>query len=365
MENKFLGIKTFWDDFSASFSGFLESFSGGKIWVDVAEIKRCVKKTSESLEKNYKKLVSSMDYIFRNTDSIEKQTGSTVDLVNTWSDEGRNAPSMVSMCLAAFPQLCDGADLALMRPVLSAALLADVPNDLPYHNNFHFRKVLLHTVRLIVAHNHIFKGTRNVFLPEEIAMLLVSACIHDLGHQGQSNFIDRKYSFAHIEGRSFAYAKPFLEWAGLPADRLEKIRVMLLTTDVSPFGDPSCPSNQLRAAYEYHFGIGEENVPELTEELKILETDDRLCLLAMILHEADIMNSAGLDYDITIKESALISAEMGKSEASAEDTFLFLTVICQGRMVSDAAQFLAAENMGRIYNQVRQDIRDGKIEYRS
>ena len=197
-------------------------------------------------------------------------------------------------------------------------------------------------------------------------MLLAAAAIHDIGHKGESNIIDRKYYSGKTELRSFDYAYPYLKAAGFYKSMLEDIRIMLHTTDASPFGDPISPSNQMRAAYEYHYGTSDsEEDLVLSDDLKILESREKLCLMCLILHEADIMNSSGVSYDVTKRESVSIAREIGMSNAMPEDTLLFLTLICGRGMVSDAAKFLAGTNFSNIYDDVLQDFRNGNKPYKA
>jgi len=140
-----------------------------------------------------------------------------------------------------------------------------------------------------------------------------------------------------------------------------------MTTDISPLGDPISPVNQLRKAYEYHFGMEEEKVDEeeaiLSEELSALMENSHLCLLSVMLQEADIMNSAGVDYDIARYESIAVSEEIGLSQSLPEDTLLFLETICNGKMLSDAGRFLCEKNLETIIGRVLEDYRSGNKPY--
>lgn len=286
-----------------------------------------------------------------------------IDLIKSWN-KNSNSPSL---WILAFLALChfdfNQSDIILIRLVLMACILGELPHTLPYHNTLHFRKVLLHTIRMIQAHNYIYRDTINKFSKTKIASLLIAAAIHDLGHDGKGNIIDRKYIPARMEKNAFAQASPYLRFSGASEIMLNDIKVMLMTTDVSPFGDPISPSSQLRQVYEYHFGTGNEEVLELTEDFKVLEERPELCLLAMILHEADIFNSAALDYEVTKHESILISREIGKEQTTPEDVMLFLTTICHGSLISDAARFLGEEKFEEIYQRAEKDFKNGNHPY--
>ncbi len=220
--------------------------------------------------------------------------------------------------------------------------------------------------RLIMAHNHIFGNTSNALTPDKVALLLVASAIHDLGHDGTGNIIDRKYILARTEKRSFEIIKPALTECGLSKKVLDDLLLLLMATDVSPFGDSLSPANQVRAAYELHFGDHEEEDGEeleLSEEFEELRQRPVLCVMALMLHEADIMNSAGLDYDTTKKESCAISLEIGRKNALPEDTLLFLNKICNEEMRSTAAQLVGAKAMDDIRNKIKEDFKNGNASY--
>lgn len=301
-----------------------------------------------------------IDYAFEHLDDVNIQTTKTIALLTKWSEKpnGQSTPSLIRQSLAQFGIEAQG-DESLTQAIFMASYLAEIPNDLPYHNAAHFRKVVLHTIRMIAAHNFIFKQGNHVLGKEAVAKLLIAACIHDLNHDGQGNIINRKYQFARTEQQSFECAKPYLEACGLSEEMLGDIRVMLICTDASPFGDPISPSRQVRRAYEYHFGENEDAEDlDLGEELSILAERDDLTLLCMMLHEADIMNSAGVSYDITCQESLAVSQEIG-TEACPEDTLLFLEKVCLNEMQSDAARYLGQKNIDDIRKQLIAAYHDG------
>lgn len=199
-----------------------------------------------------------------------------------------------------------------------------------------------------------------------MAALMIAAAIHDLGHDGSSNISDHHhYEFARLEQRSFAMAAPLLRGAGADEALLEDVRMILMTTDVSPFGDPISPARQLRAAYAYHYDAEGEEELSLGKELAVLEERADLTMMCMLFHEADLMNSNGLAYEVSAFETALLSEEIGKEEASPEDLFLFLEKICHGGMCTEAWEALARANFNAIYTQALRDVRAGNTPYPS
>lgn len=354
-----------WQRFTQLFLSELDILGDDVLWTHKDTVRAALTRVSVDIEQDSKTITQELDFISLQVLSTDEHTKRTLDFIENYLCAKSKSVSMPALCLAAFEILggFDGRD-DLMFPVLAAASLGEVPHDLPYHNNDHYKKVLLHTLRLIAIHNAMYDETRNVFTPEEIAQLLAGACAHDIGHEAKGNFVERKYMFAAQEQKSYTYIHPLLLRMGFNETMCEHIRIMFLTTDVTPFGDPISPSNQLRLAYEMHFGTSDyDDNASLAAPLKMLEEDGRLALMCMILHEADIMNSAGLNYNVTIGESIRISQEIGKTSASPEDTYMFLKMICQERMNSDAAQFLAAENLRKISDHVNEDLKNGVHSY--
>lgn len=355
-----------WSDFKILFLKSLSLLDDHALWVDRQEIESVLnsyvpEKMVDDVRSFKKFLESACDFSLLH----QERMSYVIDFLEECRVTKKDGVTLPVMCLAAFDYFggFEGKN-ELVFPVLAAAVLGEVNNDLPYHNNCHYRKVLLHTIRLIAAHNHIFKEANLGLDQQKITLLLAGACAHDLGHSAQGNFDNRKYVFASQELRSFRYVKPFLLDMGFTSSMCDDLSLMIVTTDVTPFGDPLSPSNQLRAAYEYHFGTSEyDDNLQLRAELKVLEENSKLCLLSMLLHEADLMNSAGVDYNITIDESRKISQEIGKVITSPEDTYLFLKVICHEKMITDAAQFIAGDNLRNIISRVCDDINQGVKTY--
>ncbi len=355
-------------------SVFSEIDAGG-LWVTRDELLDTVRKIKVDFDRDYALVCERLEYIFCEDCAVEDLTHATVLLIDDWH---RNKAVFCTMAMVVFAlerfgflaAMSEHAQVqALIKGMLVASVLAEIPCYLPYHNNLHFKKVLLHVMRMVFAHNsYIFKDTSRQLSLNDIAKLIIGACIHDIGHEGRGNFVDRQYHLARIEKRSFDYALPFLQASGLDKSFLDDVRTMLITTDVSPVGDPISPVNQLRTAYEYHYGMDEmsqdyDDTISVSEELRCLKEDSHLCFLCVMLQEADIMNSAGVDYEITRFESIAISREMGLSHSLPEDTLLFLVTICRGKLLSDAARYLAEDKLEEIVQHVMQDLRKGNKSY--
>lgn len=286
------------------------------------------------------------------------------DLLRHWHEQGQ-APALAALCALA----CD--HLGVRRPdlvpaIIVAAVLGEGACENPYHNTLHFKKVLLQVIRLISVHNAIFAGTSRALGEEEMAMLLIAACIHDLGHDGLGNTIKGQLIQYRLERASFDLARPYLIAAGYADEReLAELELLLLSTDVSPLGDPTSPMRQMKTAYRHHFmdeGRRHEKL-NLSTELVMLETNPDLCQLALMLHEADIATSAGLSYEITQYETAILRDEIGADDARPSHVIDFLNQICQRQFLGDAARKLYAANMARIYALAEQDMKAGDEPY--
>ncbi|MGN7439114.1 MAG: hypothetical protein ACTHOO_10790 [Alcanivorax sp.] len=341
---------------------FLRSVQPDGSWVSGGEIENTVLKISENLQECVDLAQVKLSEICDQTDDVADNNVKTRDLIVSWHD-GKDrfcSPSMIAYVVGAFGFDYE-AHRSLIDAMLVASVLAEVNNDMPYHNNLHFRKVLLHLVRMLTIHNRLFKD--KVLDQESVAKLVVAACIHDLGHNGGSNIVDRKYHMARLEKASYTLAYPFLAKTGVSEDFLNDILLMLIGTDTAPFGDPISPSSQIKVAYEYHFSIKGQGGLSLSEELMRLERDQQLALLCVILHEADIMNSAGVDYDITKYETVCVSQEYGDIGAYPEDTLLFLEKVCNGGFLTDAGSYLADDNLKTIKGRIMQDFKNGNKSY--
>jgi hypothetical protein len=281
-----------------------------------------------------------------------------------WHNEG-HAPSLCAMAIYA----CEHMGIKspdMVQALLVAAVLGDVPNELPYHNNLHFKKVMLQTIRLVSTHNEIFHGTPRALSEHESALLLIAASIHDFKHDGKGNTIKGVHQTGRLERRSYDLAKPLLMKAGLnqPAD-LRILEILLLCTDVSPLDDPSSPMRQMKAAYKHHF-LGEKRYQaqlNLSEDLKLLEKDAALCDMALILHEADVATSAGMDYALSQNETASYRAEIGLNDARPQHIIDFLNDVCQRQFLGDAGKKLYGANLARIYALAEQDVQAGDEQF--
>ena len=330
-------------------------------WVSADEISAVLTDVIKNIESE---LESDIDPgIFFPEHESATATTETIDYLRSWYISGESL-SLVAMVIGA----CERFGIKkpdCVQSVLLAAVLGEVENDLPYHNNLHFKKVLLQLIRLISMHNVIYEGTARALDEEDIALLLIGGCIHDLGHDGLGNTVKGVFYPGRLERQSYEFAKPLLEATGLGEEQFEILKVAILTTDVAPLGNVTNAMHQMKAAYRFHF-LGENEqfrTLNLSEELESLEENAKLSIMACLLHEADIATSAGLDYGVTQFETCILSEEIGGGDGYPAQVLDFLNKVCQRQFLSDAGQKLFGANLARIYALAEEDDQNGNAAY--
>lgn len=188
----------------------------------------------------------------------------------------------------------------------------------------HPRKVLLQTIRLMSTHNELVDGGLDAptFNPRDASLLMAAAAIHDYKHDGVGNCLDGVHQQYRLEDIAF---EEFTKQLGnqFSSDDLKDLQVILKCTDVSstegPFSE-DCPANLLKKLYN-----NEITKNELPPELQRLAGNEKLVLMALTLHTADLATSAGLSVERTKIESRLLATEIGVPEvASAESSQGFI-----------------------------------------
>lgn len=282
-------------------------------------------------------------------------------------DEILQEVSLPALVISAFLHLTknQGEERARwIEPLLIATVLGEVPHSLPYHNNLHFRKVALHAARLIRAHNDMPEQKKPLGIKES-AKLLIAACIHDLGHDGEGNIgQNQEYVPGRLENRSVELARPFLKEIGVEDHTLEQMAVMILCTDASRPDNPACPLTQLRSAAAC---VVDENSAVCAagrgDIFKKLGADKTLTLLSVYLHEADIMNSAGVSSEQTAMETAQFKRERVGIQARPSDVLEFMGTICRGGFISPAGKILGQKAYEDIRRKAQIDFEKGNKAY--
>ena len=317
-------------------------------WGSADEVSQALDRGIETLEKDLKE-IQKYGFIFPTHQNAGGGTADLAAYLRRWHVMGA-APSLVSLVIAA----CESFEITSpdhVQILLMAGVLGDVENDLPYHSNTHFKKVLLQLIRLISVHNSIYGGTARALSTDQIAVLLMGGGIHDLGHDGLGNTVKGVFYPGRLERQSFDFAAPYLKAAGAQEELLDVLKAVILTTDVTPLGDVTNPMHQMKAAYRFHFLGENEQHPtlNLSDEWSVFEQDSMLTLMACLLQEADIATSAGVDYAVTQYETCILMEEIGANEARPAHILDFLDKVCQRKFLSDAGQKLFGANLARIY----------------
>jgi len=335
-------------------------------WPSATHLDQAISQSVDSLEAHLANLHKHAGELLKSGQDVQNTTDEIEGIFRRWHID-KNPPSLLSMCIFLLEEMALKPSPDDLNTLIAAAILGQVHNEPAYHNHMHFRKVLAQIMRLIINNNDIYSDTKRALNTYQICLLLSAACIHDLDHDGQGNWIKGVHVEARAEKHSFELAKPYLTAAGCDDAALNALYVMLLTTDVSPLDDPTNPMMQMKSAYRFHF-MGEDTKAHslnLSQELRILEKDKDLATLCLLLHEADIATSAGLTYDITKYETSLIMEEFKGAKAHPSDVITFLNQICQRRFLSDAGQKLFAANIARIYALAESDVESGNEAYPS
>lgn len=353
-----------WSSHLTALQDFFKSNHFSSRWLEINQISSTINIIKENMEHDLRFLEKHALFIFSPSDETENHTRLTIDLFRRFA-KGEAAPSLLALCVFAMRAFKIN-DPDLQRLIMAAAILGEIENPLPYHSNMHYRKVTFQVMRMAAVYNGIYEGTSRAFNERQIALLLATACIHDLGHDGKGNTLKGVYIPHRLEQNSYDMTAPVFEALGNRGEfDMAMIRVMLLCTDVTPFKDPGNAVNQAKAAYRHHFlsGNGIKEGLNLDDDLKIMEKCPAMAAMALMIHEADIATSAGLHYDITKYETGLLMLEVSDGVARPENVINFLNDICNRQMLSEVGQQLFAANLARIYALAEDDFRAGNHPY--
>ena len=357
--------KTEWKAKIQALGTVLEHLPQDQVWTSLEKTAPSLETIYEHFDQDIQTLEQEALFICSPQIDTEHAAPQMADLIGRWKVTGTSA-SLTAICVFTLEKLDVHPSPDIVQAILMAGMLGEVENNLPYHNNMHYRKVLLNLICMIAEHNHIYEGTNRALTADQIGTMLIAACIHDFGHDGLGNTVKGVFQQGRLERRSFELVKPCLEVAGVTEEEiLQDIKVMLLCTDVNPLGDLGNPLNQMKAAYRFHY-MGDKtrmHTLNLDEEIAVLELDPHLTNMCLIMHEADIATSAGLTYEITKYETTILMAEIGTKIARPEHVIDFLNQICQRKFLSDAGQRLYAANLARIYALAEADLEVGNEAY--
>lgn len=323
-------------------------------WADKAALEVAYEKTLASLDRDLEELEVQASFLYSPHAEADNLTDQNIALLKRWYHMG-HMPSLYAFCVHALSKFKVTPDEDLLQALAVTSVLASVENDLPYHNVLHYKKVLLQAIRLIAAHNDIYEGSDFFLDDEDIVLVLMAACAHDLAHDGRGNTIKGVYEQARLEKHTLTVLLPYIQVVGFQDKELHdklvnRFRVMLFCTDTTPNGNPHSFMSQMKAAYRYHFLETKTKTGKLNldEDIRTLENDAKLTVMALLLHEADMATSSGLSYDVTVFETGLFYREAGQEEARPSGILEFMDAICQRQILSSAGQKLYSANMARI-----------------
>ncbi len=309
-----------------------------------------------ALKADYERLAPHLDLLLG--EDITEYGSRTAALFASWLAEG-GCPSLSALAAHAVHYFDLDEDDAVTRGLFMAALIGETPNGLQYHGNDHYRKVLFHAIRMAATHNNLFEGTDMALEPEQVAVLLIAACIHDLGHQGGDNLRGGVYTPGAMEQISFDLARPYLEATGMDSTALGEVETLVFCTDITFFAGDNSPCLRMKKIYKHYFW--EDNSEDISimtmGKLRRFDENPSLVRAAMILHEADVGTSAGLTYEQTIIETINIMEERGLKTAGPRTVLAFLREQLGETFFTEAGKQLFGPGMSRIIARAEQDIK--------
>lgn len=318
----------------------------------------CVVVLEKSFESDMHRIAEVSELLFGLDTAVYGERCATV--FSRWESEG-GGPALTAMVMQAIQHFDLDIESASAQAALMAAILAEIPNNLQYHGNEHYRKVLFHTIRLIAAHNQA-PDSGPVIDKDGIALLLAAACIHDLGHEGGDNAREGVYTPGMMEQRAFDLAKPYLLAAGLPPEAVGQIETLVFCTDITFFAGDNSPCVRMKKIYKnvFYHDDSEDVSIMMMGKLRRYEDNPTLVLMAMFLHEADVGTSAGLSYDRTIAETVSFLAERNITKAGPKTVLAFLRDQLGETMFTAAGKRLFGPVMAQVIEQAEQDIAAGR-----
>lgn len=329
--------------------------------LNAEELSRHLSRLIERFPKDYARLHDVSGLLF--DPDITAYGARATAVFNRWDTEeggGPGLPVFLARAIEYFQLRQDGPET---RAALMAAVLSEIPNDLLYHGNEHYRKVMFHMIRLLATHRQNSFPGQPVLEGRDLMQMLIAATIHDLGHEGGDNLRDGIYTPGYMEQKAFDIMRPYFDALEIDRDFKGEIETIVFCTDITFMAGNNSPCVRMKKIYRHYFThdlSAEEDVETMIlGKLRRFEDNPRLALLAMLLHEADIATSSGLSYEQSRIETINIMRERGLDHAGPGILLRFLTEQLHGRMMTPAAQALFGTEMAAIMQQAEQDLRGG------
>lgn len=328
-------------------------------FIALDELLACHDRLKTGFDRDFERIASLSDLLF--SENIENYGSRVTDIFKDW-DAGGGGPSLPAIAALAIEKFGLDQSLPIVRAIMLAAVLGEYPNDLQYHGNEHYRKVLSHALRIVATHNAMNVGTGSVLNKDRLAVLLIGACIHDLGHEGGDNARDGVYTPGYMEQKAIDIARPYFEALGLGREEMGEIETIVFCTDITFFAGDNSPCVRMKKIYKHYFWSDEsEDVSMMMMgKLRRYEDNPKLALMAMILHEADVATSAGLSYEQTIKETIDIMEERSITTAGPKTVLAFLREQLGETMFTEASKRLFGDVMSQVIHRAESEIQQGR-----
>lgn len=242
-----------------------------------------------------------------------------VELVAVYAAIG-DLPDKVQRVYRAIEQRLVGAAgdpaLAAAGRAVAAAIDANsaVHDRHPYHGRQHFCEVMLAVERLCQVHR---------LGAADAQQILFAALIHDIGHDGEPS------PTFHLERCSLELAAPYTATCGVtPAVSLRLAALVLAT-------QPGQGVAAAVAARAFHVDGAALPAPcEAAPELALLAHDERLCRLALLLCEADLLPSVALTFAHAMRLQDRLSREWG-CHLGPKDKLAFQRKVLSSGVIGD------------------------------
>lgn len=355
-------IRVLDNEYFAGFRPLLEAVENSEGYFDKSLLLKRFDELEEKFPDDVCRAGDIADLLFG--DDMEAFGPRVTEVFAAWEKEG-GGPALTGMIAQAIEFFRLDPEQPCVKAAFISAILAEYPNHLQYHGNEHYRKVLLHAIRLITEHNRIFKDTNRALNATQIAELLTASCVHDLGHEGGDNLQEGMYTPGQMEQYAFVLSKPYFERLGVPEDQMGDIETIVFCTDITFFAGDNSPCIRMKKIYKHYFWDDDRDDVSMMMmgKLRRYEDNPRLVLMAMLLHEADVATSAGVSYEQTVKETINIMEERGVTTAGPRTVLAFLREQLGETMFTEASKQLYGPVMAEVIRRAEEDIARGRVTY--
>jgi hypothetical protein len=355
-------LKTDWTAYIDELMPVIETVSPASDY-ELSLIRETAKRISKGFSADYNRVAEIDDLLFGEDVAAYGERCATV--FSRWEEDEGGGPSLLSLLVRAWEHFGLPDDDALVKAGVISSILAEIPNELQFHGNEHYRKVLFHVIRMIKTQNVLHKDDEWTLNREEISILMIAGTIHDLGHEGGDNMRDGIYTPGYMEQKAIDIAMPYYEAVGMKDENRKVLETLVFCTDITFFAGDNSPCFRMRKIYEYYF-VDQSNdsvLDYMMGKLRPFDDNPKVSLIAMMLHEADIGTSAGLTYERSIIETINIMEERFVQTAGPRVLMAFLQEQLEGSMKTESGAALFGPGMEIIKEDAMQDFQSGRETY--